>query len=165
MTIETADGTKLTSLYDGGNIKEKTVTTKDGETTKTVYSDGKKKTTKTDKDGKEIKYTTGEGGDTVSQVPSLEEFLRMKNFGGGYTDGRPELQSDAPMTRDPSRDPYFGVIDVNPDYTEATAGADGTPGRTIGGNIAQPETREDLQGPAPEMPPSAGGNPNSDGSN
>jgi len=116
-----------------------------------------------DKNGKE-KYDTGEG--ETDQAPTLEEFLRVKNSGGGYTDGRPELQSDVPMEKDPAKARNFGVIDVNPDYTEATAGADGTPGRTIGGNIAAPETvREELQAPKPEMPPTPGGNPTSDGSN
>jgi hypothetical protein len=33
------------------------------------------------------------------RAPTAEEFLRIKNSGGGYTDGRPELQHDLQMAR------------------------------------------------------------------
>lgn len=54
------------------------------------------------------------------KAPTAEEFLKIKNFGGGYTDGRPELQSNAPMQKDPvEAGPNFGVIDANPDIIDS----------------------------------------------
>jgi hypothetical protein len=141
----TEDGISTTKVYDAdGKYVTKAVTSSDGKTT--VY----------DKDGKQKTYDTGEGGN-VLEAPTAEEFLRLKNFGGGYTDGRPELQSNTSMQKDPVKaDPNFGVIDKNPDYIEETADKPNL------GNIAQPETRPELQGgPKPDAPPSSAGDPTS----
>ena len=143
----TEEGVTTDKSYDAdGKYQGKFVTSANGKVT--FY----------DKNGNE-KYDTGEG-ETVFQAPTAEEFLRIKNFGGGYTDpGRPELQSDAPMEKDPAKARGFGVIDVNPDYTEETTGSPNL------GNIPQPDTRPELEGPELEMPPTPGGNPNSNDSN
>lgn len=151
------DGVTTDKLYDeNGNYTGKYVTSADG------------KVTHYDKDGNEVKYTTEEGGTApvLAEEGTHNAFLGLQSVGGGYTDGRPELQSDAPKERDRSRDPYFGVIDVNPDSTETTPGTEATTGSGPNlGNIAQPETRPELQAPAPEMPSTPGSNPHSDGSN
>jgi hypothetical protein len=143
----TSENVTIDKLYDEkGEYKGKMVYSADGKSDAIFF----------DKNGQQKKYDTGEGGN-VLQAPTVEEFLRIKNFGGGYTDGRPELQSNTTMQKDPvEADPNFGVIDANPDYIESTT----TPNV---GNHAQPETRPGLktEGPSPDAPPTPGFDPHS----
>ena len=142
-------GVRTNKLYGAdGEYKGKVVTSADG-----------KNADYYDKAGNKFKYTTEEG-ETVLQAPTVEEFLRIKNFGGGYTDGRPELQSDVPKQIDPTKENrYLHIVNVNPDYTEETLASPNL------GNTAGPETRPELEGPTPQMPPTPGGDPNSNDSN
>lgn len=92
--------------------------------------------------------------------PTAEDVARkVKVHAGAVTRGvNPDLGlSDPPMQNDPVKgERNFGVIDKNPDYIEETLS---TPNL---GNIAQPETRPDLEREPPELRPSTGGSdPNS----
>ena len=126
---------------DDGEYQSTTITNPDG-TTQTV--------------GKDEKYTTEEGA-IEWYLPTVEEFLALVSFGGGYTDGvNSDLQNPTPLEFDVSRTPYFGKIDGNPDATSDER-------ETLDvQNTTQPETRPELQGPDFQMPVNPG-DPNSDG--